>query len=418
MSDLTYGYVQNVTDLVWGPPVRVSQRHLAQAIRAGYNLVWTDLSGLVMPPLARVECSTHLAQVNSSIHARASLLARTCGVAQPASRVTAHAQPATLSAALHSAAATNSLNAAPRQVSQVHDLLGRTEWSLARGQALVPDSPLVAAVRQRLGQADTAVARGDLAAANQMAEDAMATAAQLDTVVERAVHSELAQSRIASEALARAGALWTALAGHEDVAAWVGSHASAEVLAAGEELARARTAYAERRFTDAGGTAHRLGAELSGLLDRAQDEMAANQRDQMAVETAKVLADRGYAITARLDGVHQVVEASRHGRLVLTVSYDLEGRFKIDSRKGFGGSAKCAVEVNALLEALKERMTFEIEGRQFAGAADDEPGRTARTSSVRRRLTASDLLDDVASRDPVPARQQQLLAAAWSRVKG
>lgn len=420
MSDLTYGYVRDVSDLVWGPPVQASQRQLARAVRAGYDLVWADLSSLVLPPLARVDCAPRLAQVSNRVEARAHHLAEACGMAQAPirQRSTTTVQPTTITATLRHVATAHELHTAPRQVAQVHDLLGRAEWSLARGTALVPGSPLVAAMRNRIKQADTAIQQGNLAAAAQMAEGAMETASELSREVERAAQEELSQSRAAGEALARAGGLWTALAGDAPIASWVARHAAEQASTAGEELRRARTAYAESRFRDAAELADRLVHDLGALFDQAQHAMAVNQRNQMAAETAQVLSGQGYTVSARLDGDRQVIDAHRHGLLMLSVSYDLEGRFEIDSRAGFHGSAKCAVEVNALLEALKERMSFEIEGRRYVGAGDEDAGRAARTPGTRRRLAAADLVDDVTSRDPLPARQQQLLAAAWARVRG
>jgi len=419
MSDLTFGFVQDMTGLIWGPPVSVANHTLASTIRAGYDLIVNDIQKLVSPPLQRIETSPMILRANTCIRDRALRLAQAAGISSPTVDLNLSSPALRISNPLEasrSSAGLAGLNTAPPIIKRSHDLMTRAELSCARAQALIADSPLLIRTREWLQDADAAISRGDMEGALQAARKAMQLADELEQQISRATATEMAQARQAADAIARAGALWTGLHTQEAVHSWLIQHASKLLECVAQQLREARSEYTARQFAAARQRAQTVESELDSLIELAVETIATRQRDHLALEAAQVLRQMGYEIQASEKDDRRVISAAYGGRPMLTIAFDNDGRFEIDSRAGYKGSAACSVAVNHLLRALAQKMKLEIEGRTFVGKPDGDPGRAARTRSPRRRLATADILAETERPVSVAPHFQQVLATAWSTI--
>lgn len=419
MSDLTFGYVQDMIGLIWGAPVSVGNRAFAGTLRAGYGIIMNDVVGLAVPPMARIEASPLVMHAGTRIQDRGLRMAQVAGLTMPTADLSFNSVPLRISAPAETVRSIGNalgLQAAPAIINRSHDLLTRSELSCTKAEVLIPKSPLVIRTRQYLQAADAAIDRGDLDEASSAAEMAMQSASELEQQVAQAMAAEMAQARRAADQIARAGALWTSLHTHDGVHAWLARNARPALEQAVEQLRDARSRYGEGQFTDAEGLAGTVELNLSALIEQALSAIAVKQRDHMAVEAAQTLQQLGYHAQAAEVGDRQVVSASRDGKVMLTVSFDTDGRFEVDSRAGYKGSAKCSVAVNEILKALGEKMKLQVEGRTFVGNPDGDPGRSARTCESRRRLSIADMLSETDRPVTNSAYNQQSLMAAWATI--
>ena len=419
MSDLTYGIVQDMTGLIWGTPVNVGSRTFASTVRAGYGIIMNDIVGLAMPPMARIEASPVVAHAGTCIQSRSLRLAEAAGLSIRSANVSMNTGPIRLNSpteTVRSLGHAVGLQAAPPVISRTHDLLTRSELTCAKAEALVPASPLLAATRARLEAADAAIAGGVMDDALSAAETAMRAAAELEEQVARALAAELADARRAADRIARAGALWTGLHTDESVHAWLARNARTSLEQVVEKLRGARERYKDGEFSAAEELATEVEAELSALIDRAFSAIAVKQRDHMALEAAQALQELGYNVGVAKSEDRRVVSATRGGRLMLTVAFDTEGHFEIDSRAGYKGSTACSVAVNDVLKALAEKMKLDVEGRTFVADPGDDPGRSVRTCAARRRLSTADMLEETEYAVTGATYNQQALMAAWATV--
>lgn len=419
MSDLTFGVVQDVAGLIWGAPVHVSNRALSGVLRSGYDLIVNDMMSLSGSPLDRLEGSPRLSATASVIRDRGLNLVGAAGLGTPALRHVAapvSVNPGSPTDTVRSWANMLGLQDAPAVVARSHDLLTRSQLSCLRAELLVPNAPALASARRELGAADAAIGRGDLDAALTAAQAAMQAADALEEQIARASAVHMARARQSADAIARAGALWTGLHTQDGALTWLAKNAREPLEDVARRLRDARAQYAAQEFDGAAELARGVERDLGDLIEQAFAAIAVKQRDHMALEAAKTLHQMGYEARAVEVDDRRVISALRDGRLMLTIGFDTQGRFEIDSRSGHEGGPACSVAVNDILQALAEKMRLEVEGRTFVGAADGDPARATRTSTNRRRLTAADMLANVERRSTVTSPPPQALAAAWATI--
>lgn len=449
MSDYTYGYVTSY-NYQGAPAVQVSSA-LAGAAQVGYGFILNELATLTRPLNYNFSTSPAMQQAQTRIASRAHRLAALPSVAvnagtptvatttpaivaartplvansTPVSQTGAgRAQlPATLTPAVNSRelmtvhqSATSVASTmppviagAPPIVRQSFDLLARAELAVARAQNVLPSMPqppsLLQAAQQKVAVADAAIAGGDAQAALEASRAAAEAAAALEAELAQTSAARMAQSRQAADALARPGALWTALHSQEALAQWAATHTAAQMKAIEENLRSSRNAYVEERFADTVRLSQQLEASLNALIESARAGVAREQRDAYAAEAEGVLRSMGFQTESTLRDNQRLVAARRDRRELLTIAFDEEGKFALDSRYGFDGAPVCAIEANKFLKALAEKMSFEVKERTFVAHPDHDPGRVARQRAGRRRIALSEALDQssrTANRAAVP----------------
>jgi len=266
-----------------------------------------------------------------------------------------------------------------------------------------------------LHEADRALRRGETKEALRLAEQACKEA----EVVEKQVESEsLRQAQMVREAgdhLARAGSLWVALTSQKRLNQWLKHHEGVSMLNAEEKLRQARQAYAQGRFSQAIQISRQLEAELTSLIEHAGNAIAEEQRDSYARDAEETLRHLGFETRTELENRRRIVYALQKGRVMMTLRFDDQGRFEVDSRHGYRGIA-CAVEVNKFLQAFGEKVSFEVENRRYFGKPDESPGRTQHVGISRRRLTIKDIMEKAVNQAAAGGVPPQAVVAAWSRI--
>jgi hypothetical protein len=423
MSDVTYALITSCADLFWGPPVTIANRNLARAVRSSYGYILGDLAGLVRPAALNLTSSPVMRRAETSIRARGARLAAFGPAVAVARSHVSMAAPVTpgntaavaAGASIHLLSTSLSLESAPVDIRRAHELLARTELACARGEVTVPRSPKLTLARQHLRAADHAITRQDAKEALRFAEQAAKATEAVEAEVARESAVRVQQTREAGEALARAGSLWVALESQEGLSTWLARHAGTQLSSAEGNLRATRQAYAEERFAEATQLARQAEGDLTSLTERASGAIAEQQRDANAAEAEKTLHEVGFATRNVLNKGRRVVSAFKAGQLKMTLQFDDQGRFEVDSREGYRGPT-CAVQVNEFLRAFAEKVGFEVEGRKYIGTPDEAPGRTANAPANRRRLALSDILDRTANETRAARVPPQAVVAAWSRV--
>jgi hypothetical protein len=468
MSDYTFGQVTSYNG--HGAPAVQVNRALGSAAQVGYGFILDELAALTRPvnyeflsspaaqhaqtriishasrltttPSAAVNATTPTITAAGTTYLRSaetirpmfgrSATATTSTSSPTASDTTTKATAPTLSMTSLTAATMHqsptpitfstppSMASAPPIVRQSFSLLARAEVAVALAENAFPSlsqaPSTLQMVRQKVAAATIAIDKGNAQGALEASQVAAEAAAALEEELRQSLATRTAQARHSADALARSGALWTALHSHKPLLLWASKNATKQMKASEEALRKSRKMHIDGRFKDSSTLSQELEKDISALLENARSYVARQQRDAYANEAGNTLRSLGFETESKVLNDQRVVTAVRNANELLTVTFDNEGKFAIDSRHGFEGAPSCSVEVNKFLKALSEKMKIKVEKHIFAGHPDHAPGHVALQNTGRRRIAISEVLDQTATnanRAPVPP---QAAIAAWTRI--